>query len=121
MIIPCMNFTSNGEAGGNVALVEDGSVRVGWPGAPGWTTTGVGGSACCAETGSDNKHARAPAARSPLCHTASLTTDRSLSLALKRKDFISVESSSLEDFNLPQNAPKDRQKPILPQRNQTQK
>jgi len=60
----CMNCTSAGEYGGNVARVEGGSVRVGWPGAPGWTTTGVAGSACCAETDSDNKHARAPVANS---------------------------------------------------------
>ena len=39
-----------------MALVEDGSVRVGWPGAPGWTTNRerLVGSACCANTGSDN-------------------------------------------------------------------
>ena len=36
-------------------LVDDGRVLVGLPGAPGWTTTGVAGSACCAETDSDNK------------------------------------------------------------------
>jgi hypothetical protein len=59
-----MNWTSAGEVGGNVARVEGGNVRVGWPGAPGWTTTGVAGSACWAETDSDNKHARAPAAKS---------------------------------------------------------
>jgi len=59
-----MNCTSAGEYGGNVARVEGGSARVGWPGAPGWTTTGVAGSACCAETDSDNKHARAPVANS---------------------------------------------------------
>jgi len=64
-----MNCTSARECGGNVALVEDGSFRVGWPGAPGWTTTGD--SACCAETQTDNKHARV--------HTATLI----LHLALK--------------------------------------
>ncbi|HEX8174192.1 MAG TPA: hypothetical protein VF543_03625 [Pyrinomonadaceae bacterium] len=35
-----MNSTSFGERGGSVALVDDGSCRVGWPGAPGCTTTG---------------------------------------------------------------------------------
>src|SRR5437868_799175 len=54
MIIPCMNCTSAGECGGNVAVVEDGSVRVGWPGAPGWTTTGP----CCAQTDNDKEAAR---------------------------------------------------------------
>src|SRR5215216_195903 len=57
MIIPCMNCTSAGEFGGNVARVEGGSVRVGWPGAPGWTT--IGAQACCAETGSDISHQKA--------------------------------------------------------------
>ena len=48
-------MTSAGELGGNVGRVEGGSAFVGWPGAPGWTTTGV----CCAATESDNKHKRA--------------------------------------------------------------
>jgi hypothetical protein len=55
MIIPCMNCTSAGERDGSVALVDGGSVRVGWPGAPGCTTTGLAGSACCAQTGSENR------------------------------------------------------------------
>jgi hypothetical protein len=58
-----MNCTSAGEDGGNVALVDGGKVFVGWPGAPGWTTTGVLGSACCAKIDSDNKHARVAAGR----------------------------------------------------------
>src|SRR5215213_2339707 len=66
MIIPCMNCTSAGECGGNVARVDDGSVRVRWPGAPGWTTIGAAGSDCCAET--DSKHASVPAATIPLRH-----------------------------------------------------
>jgi hypothetical protein len=49
VIMCCINCTSAGEYGGNVARVEGGRVRVGWPGAPGWTTTGVAGSLCCAE------------------------------------------------------------------------
>jgi hypothetical protein len=68
MIIPCMNCTSAGERGGSVALVDDGSVRVGWPGAPGCTTTGVVGLACCAQTGSENNPERLAAAISPLRH-----------------------------------------------------
>ena len=63
----CMNFTSASEGGGNVARVEDGSVRVGCPGAPGWTTIGAGGSTCCAETDSASKHAKAPATRYLFC------------------------------------------------------
>jgi hypothetical protein len=46
----------------SVGLVEDGNVVVGSPGAPGCTTTGAFGSACCAFTESDNKHASVAAA-----------------------------------------------------------
>jgi hypothetical protein len=92
MIIPCMNSTSFGERGGSVALVDGGSVRVGWPGAPGCTTTGgAGDSACCAQTGSDKKHVRTPAAISLLRGAATQMTDRNLSLALKVNDCIDVD------------------------------
>src|SRR5580658_1108748 len=50
MIIPCMNSTSACDGWSNEALVEGGSVLLGLPGAPGCTTTGVAGSACCADT-----------------------------------------------------------------------
>ena len=90
MIMPCMNWTFARECGGNVALVEDGSVRVGWPGAPGWTTTGDAGLACCAETDSDNKQASAPAKSSPR-HTTTLITDGALSAALKWWHFIDIK------------------------------
>src|ERR1044071_3186307 len=52
MIMFCMNCVSAGECGGSVARVEGGNARVGWPGAPGWTTTGVS----CAAIGRDNRH-----------------------------------------------------------------
>ena len=58
-----MNCTSAGEFGGNFGRVEEGSVRVGLPGAPGWTTIGVFGSAFCAETDSGNRQARATVAK----------------------------------------------------------
>src|SRR5687768_6069613 len=61
MIIPCINSTSFGERGGSIALVEGGSVRVGWPGAPGWTITGFAGSACCAKVVIEKRQARAAA------------------------------------------------------------
>lgn len=48
MIMPCMNSTSACDRGGSVALVDAGSFLVGCPGAPGWTTTGVVASGCCA-------------------------------------------------------------------------
>ena len=54
-----MNCVSAGECGGNVARVVAGSERVGCPGAPGWTTTGVS----CAAIGRDNKHTNAMAGK----------------------------------------------------------
>jgi len=79
-----MNSTSFVELGGSVALVDGGSVRVGWPGAPGCTTTGGAGSACWAQTGSENKAARVLAATS---HAPPRITD-CLCRPLKDKDFI---------------------------------
>jgi len=76
MIIPCMNFTSAGEAGGSVALVVGGRARVGFPGAPGCTTTGVAGAVCWAETGKETKLARVLAATSTSEHAATLNTTR---------------------------------------------
>ncbi|HEY9284554.1 MAG TPA: hypothetical protein VIP46_13945 [Pyrinomonadaceae bacterium] len=87
-----MNSASFGERGGSVALVDGGSVRVGCPGAPGCTTTGGDlESACCAQTGSDKKQARAPAAARPPRAAATLITDRGSSPSLKRNDRIGVE------------------------------
>ena len=40
MIMPCMKATSAAERCGKVGLVDAGSVLLGWPGAPGCTTTG---------------------------------------------------------------------------------
>jgi len=71
-----MNCASDGEAGGSAALVVGGRVRVGFPGAPGWTTTGVDGEVCCAETRKENKLARALAAASAHKHAATLDTTR---------------------------------------------
>jgi hypothetical protein len=71
-----MNCVSAAEAGGSVALVVEGRVRVGFPGAPGWTTTGVAGPVCCAQTGNENKLARALAAASTHEHAATLDTLR---------------------------------------------
>jgi hypothetical protein len=49
MIIPCINATSAGDTCGTVGRVEGGSVRLGSPGAPGWTTTeGAAGVSFCA-------------------------------------------------------------------------
>ena len=54
--MPCIKTTSAGERCGSVAWVEGGRVLLGFPGAPGCTTTGVfAESVCCACAGSKNK------------------------------------------------------------------
>lgn len=73
-----MNCISAGELGGSVALVDGVNVRVGLPGAPGCTTTGVGGAGCCAQTASENKPARVVAVIIPLRNAATPITDRGL-------------------------------------------
>ena len=94
----CMNRTSAGEGGGNVGLVDDGNVRVGSPGAPGWTTTGVFGFDCCAKSGGDNRHTRVHAAKS--LHDPARATDRIILLSA-RHNFIGLEQGeSLEGFHV---------------------
>ena len=56
-----------------MALVDGGSVRVGWPGAPGCTTIGCAfGSDCCALADSDKKQMDAPAAKNALRDTLTI-------------------------------------------------
>jgi len=43
-----MNSTSAGDRGGRLGRIDDGSVLLGAPGAPGCTTTGFTGSGRCA-------------------------------------------------------------------------
>ena len=65
-----MNSTSAADRGGSVAWVDGGSVLVGAPGAPGCTTTGFAGSACCAHIAEINTHAHASTSaprREPPC------------------------------------------------------
>jgi len=100
-----MNCTFAGEVGGSVARVDGGNVRVGSPGAPGWTTTGAGGADCCAESSENNPAIPAipaiiAAAISQLRHLATLITYLSLDLPLKRGDVINVESSSIEGVHI---------------------
>src|ERR1700686_3758070 len=81
--MPCMNSTSAGERGGRAARVEDGSVLVGAPGAPGCTTTGFAESLFCARATGENKTAETVAARN-----ACITTPRaepSLGIASAQK------------------------------------
>lgn len=99
-----MNCTSAGEGGGKVARVEDGNVRVGSPGAPGWTTTGasfppdVRGAdpACCANTGSDRRHARVHTWIGP-GHVAARITKLKFILIADRQNFMVLVDESLED------------------------
>ena len=96
MIMSCMNCTFAGECGGSVAFVEEGSVRVGWPGAPGWTTTGDSRLVCCAETDNGNEHESATAAKN-----VTLFISR-FGLACIGKDFICPKWSILKNFTLSQ-------------------
>jgi hypothetical protein len=59
MIMLCMNSTSACERGGNLAFVDGGRVLVGWPGAPGCTTTGAEESRCCDGDGEEKKTTKA--------------------------------------------------------------
>jgi hypothetical protein len=86
-----MNSTSFGERGGSVALVDGGNVRVGWPGAPGCTTTGADVSACCAQTDGENETVRVLATITPLLHAATLITNLSFGLPLGCKNFIGAK------------------------------
>ncbi|MFZ0802810.1 MAG: hypothetical protein WAN70_11660 [Terriglobales bacterium] len=57
-----MNPTSAEDRGGRTARVDDGSVLLGAPGAPGCTTTGFAGSVCCAQVAGEMKTMETPAA-----------------------------------------------------------
>src|SRR5262245_19812952 len=71
-----MKRTSSGETGGGVPLVVGGRVRVGFPGAPGWTTTGFAGTVCWAQTREEDKLARILTAASTHEHAATHITIR---------------------------------------------
>jgi len=70
-----MNFTSASDTGGSWALVVGGNVLLGWPGAPGCTTTG-----CWAQTGNENKQTSSMAAKIKLRDNSTPITKRSLRL-----------------------------------------
>jgi hypothetical protein len=79
-----MNSMSFGEVGGRLALVEAGSVLVGWPGAPGCTT--AGGASCAHTTCGTN--ARAATASGTKCDDAIPISEHSLDLKLDGSDFM---------------------------------
>jgi hypothetical protein len=79
MIMPCMNSTSACDGGGSVALVEGGSTLLGFPGAPGCTTTGASaGWACCVRALGENELAGALAAISMASSAAAFLEIRGL-------------------------------------------
>jgi hypothetical protein len=77
-IIPCMNFMSAFDSGGNVPCVDGGSVLLGVPGAPGCTITGCDGAPCCAETAEQKKSMKMLAIRNARC--AAIQRELELSL-----------------------------------------
>src|SRR5580693_484743 len=99
MIMPCMNCTSARDGGSSVPFVEAGSVLLGFPGAPGCTTTGaVAESVCCAR----------PAAEKPVgALTASSTPSRSTLLYADRSRRkpqtlkVGVSPDMVETVNVP--------------------
>jgi len=60
--MPCMNPTSAVDRGGRTARVDEDSVLLGAPGAPGCTTTGVAESVRCAHIAEETKTAETLAA-----------------------------------------------------------
>src|ERR1043166_4052676 len=101
MIIPCINSTSLGEGAGNVARVEEGSVFVGCPGAPGCTTTGDAAVCACVgrQEAPHNVHKITPR------NTATCIT-RSFGTSLKWMGFICLETSKMK--GLPYHNPSTR-------------
>src|SRR6266852_6440603 len=87
MIMPCMNSTSACDRGGSVPFVDGGSVLLGLPGAPGCTTTGVAGLACCASAGTEKRPAGALTASSVPHSTADPLAECSSRLRRKRQSF----------------------------------
>src|SRR6202167_4076797 len=87
MIMPCMNSTSACDHCGGAPFVVGGSVLLGFPGAPGCTTTGVAESPCCARATQHKKPVAALAASSMPHSTADPLAERSLRSPPKRPSF----------------------------------
>jgi hypothetical protein len=83
-----MNSISFFALGGSFARTSPARTRVGWPGAPGWTTTGAGGE-FCADAGKDKNNVPA--------------TPKALVKALKRIDsifeFIEDTARKITDYS----------------------
>src|SRR5580704_19655250 len=99
MIIPCMNATSAGERSGRTPLVDAGRVLLGFPGAPGCTTTGaVAESVCCARPARDPNAAAALAASSTPLSAAHILAARRCDVHATRKRSILAFRASLNIF-----------------------
>src|SRR5260370_33002834 len=70
-----INSPSACDRSGSFALVDGGSVLLGFPGAPGCTITGLAGSLCCARAGEHKEAAGVPAASSMPYTTADLLAE----------------------------------------------
>jgi hypothetical protein len=77
-----------GDSGGRVALVEGGRVLLGWPGAPGWTTTGLEESDCCARA-ENAENASAVVANSRTPHSGKDFRREEDGLLCKRRNIFS--------------------------------
>jgi len=77
--MPCINSTSFLERGGRDAVVDNGNDLVGWPGAPGWTTT-------CPEIESEKKNSDA----------ARMISERSLLHTLNEKECMGLSGLALK-------------------------
>src|SRR5271154_5632250 len=100
MIMPCMNSTSACDRAGKTPLVDGGSVLLGFPGAPGCTTTGpAAGFDCCPRTAKESKPAAALDASSTAHTSAETLAVRSSGLHAPRKRSSLDFSSSLNIFH----------------------
>jgi hypothetical protein len=105
--MPCMNSTSACERGGRVPLVVGGNVLLGWPGAPGWTTTGGAGWLCCflAAEGSERKAAETRPRRSTQHNTSGRGRVTATLISCKRKIVTGFKSVPLRQGRWPRDAP----------------
>src|SRR6202050_2537870 len=108
MIMPCMNSTSAFDHCGGAPFVVGGSVLLGFPGAPGCTTTGAAESPCCARAPHHIKPAATLAASSMPHSAADPLAERSLRSPPKPQSFhfraylnISVVTSLLNHRSRP--------------------
>ncbi len=111
-----MNWTSAGEAGGSLPFMVGGRTRVGFPGAPGCTTTGVAGAGCWAQTRQEGKLARVLAAASTHEHAATPRTTRISQVHLRQRGltcrmYLIIVGLTLSSNSVAKRSPKSRTAP----------